>query len=98
MAANRRFPSGGRTMRRFATSRTFLGLQAPSKSQFFEQPPRSAIGAIENSLIASGAGTILALTVGILAAYGIARFGAGGRRLPFQILQLQPALVSMEIR
>jgi multiple sugar transport system permease protein len=40
-------------------------------------------------LIAAGFGTLLALIVGIFAAYGIARFRAGGRVLPFQILQLR---------
>src|SRR5262249_5467521 len=44
---------------------------------------------IEHSLIAAGFGTLLALVVGIFAAYGIARFRAGGRMLPFQILQLR---------
>ena len=34
-------------------------------------------------------GTALALLVGVFAAYGIGRFRAGGRLLPFQILQLR---------
>ena len=51
--------------------------------------PRSAIPYIENSIIAATGGTLLALVVGVLAAYGIARFRAGGRLLPFQILQLR---------
>ena len=50
---------------------------------------RSAIPFIENSIIAATGGTLLALAVGVLAAYGIARFRAGGRMLPFQILQLR---------
>jgi multiple sugar transport system permease protein len=50
---------------------------------------RSAIEPIQNSIIAATGGTLLALTVGILAAYGIARFRSGGRVLPFQILQLR---------
>ena len=66
-----------------------LGLRTQKQSPFFQPPIRSAIDAIENSLIAAGAGTVIALGVGILAAYGIARFRAGGRRLPFQILQLR---------
>ena len=32
---------------------------------------------------------MLALLVGVFAAYGIARFRAGGAQLPFQILQLR---------
>jgi len=32
---------------------------------------------------------VLALVIGIFTAYGIARFRAGGRQLPFQILQLR---------
>jgi len=50
---------------------------------------RSAIPYIENSIIAATGGTLLALAVGVLAAYGIARFRSGGRLLPFQILQLR---------
>ncbi len=50
---------------------------------------RSAIPYIENSIIAATGGTLLALVVGVLAAYGIARFRSGGRMLPFQILQLR---------
>jgi multiple sugar transport system permease protein len=50
---------------------------------------RSAIGYLKNSVIAAVGGTILALVIGIFTAYGIARFRAGGRPLPFQILQLR---------
>lgn len=50
---------------------------------------RSAIPYIENSIIAATGGTLLALVVGVLAAYGIARYRSGGRVLPFQILQLR---------
>jgi multiple sugar transport system permease protein len=50
---------------------------------------RSAIGPLENSLVAATSGTLLALVIGVLAAYGIARFRSGGRMLPFQILQLR---------
>ena len=32
---------------------------------------------------------MLALVIGIFTAYGIARFRAGGKTLPFQILQLR---------
>jgi multiple sugar transport system permease protein len=44
---------------------------------------------LKNSFLAAGGGTLLALMVGIFAAYGIARFRAGGGQLPFQILQLR---------
>lgn len=50
---------------------------------------RSALEPFKNSLIAASGGTALALAIGIFAAYGIARFRAGGRALPFQILQLR---------
>lgn len=66
-----------------------LGLRTQKPSPFFEPPIRSAVSAIENSLIAAGGGTLLALVVGILAAYGIARFGGGGRGLPLRMLQLR---------
>jgi multiple sugar transport system permease protein len=50
---------------------------------------RSAIPYIENSIVAATGGTLLALVVGVLAAYGIARYRSGGSMLPFQILQLR---------
>jgi multiple sugar transport system permease protein len=65
-----------------------LGIEQQS-DVFFSGRSRSAIDPIVNSLIAASAGTVLALLVGIFAAYGIARFRAGGRMLPFQILQLR---------
>jgi multiple sugar transport system permease protein len=65
-----------------------LGIQGAS-SVFFTGRSRSALPYIENSLIAAGFGTLLALVVGVFAAYGISRFRAGGRALPFQILQLR---------
>jgi multiple sugar transport system permease protein len=65
-----------------------LGIEQQSDI-FFSGRSRSAIDPIVNSLIAASAGTALALLVGIFAAYGIARFRAGGRLLPFQILQLR---------
>jgi multiple sugar transport system permease protein len=65
-----------------------LGIQGPT-SGFFSDRSRSALPYIKNSLIAATAGTVLALLVGIFAAYGIGRFRAGGRLLPFQILQLR---------
>jgi len=48
-----------------------------------------ATGPIEHSLIAATGGTLLALLIGVMAAYAIARFRAGGRLLPFQILQMR---------
>jgi multiple sugar transport system permease protein len=65
-----------------------LGIEQESDI-FFSGRSRSALTPIYHSLIAASAGTVLALLVGIFAAYGIARFRAGGRMLPFQILQLR---------
>ena len=65
-----------------------LGLKQ-QEGIFATGKPRSAIPYIENSLIAATGGTLLALGVGVLAAYGIARYRSGGRMLPFQILQLR---------
>jgi multiple sugar transport system permease protein len=65
-----------------------LGI-AQQSNLFFSGRSQSALTPIEHSLIAAGIGTLLALAVGIFAAYGIARFRAGGRLLPFQILQLR---------
>ena len=58
-------------------------------SAFATARSRSALGYLKNSIIAAVGGTVLALVVGIFTAYGIARFRAGGRMLPFQILQLR---------
>jgi multiple sugar transport system permease protein len=65
-----------------------LGISAPS-SQFFSPAPVDASQPIIHSLVAASGGTVLALLVGVFAAYGIARFRAGGKLLPFQILQLR---------
>jgi multiple sugar transport system permease protein len=65
-----------------------LGIRGAT-SVFFTGRSQSALTPVEHSLIAAGFGTLLALIVGIFAAYGIARFRAGGRVLPFQILQLR---------
>jgi multiple sugar transport system permease protein len=48
-----------------------------------------AIGPLKNSLVAATGGTLLAVFVGTLAAYGMGRFRAGGRLFAFQILQLR---------
>jgi multiple sugar transport system permease protein len=65
-----------------------LGIQGET-SIFATGRSKSALTPIEHSLIAAGLGTVLALVIGVFAAYGIARFRAGGRALPFQILQLR---------
>lgn len=66
-----------------------FGIESGEKSVFATARSRSAIEPLVNSVLASVGGTILALVVGIFTAYGIARFRAGGRMLPFQILQLR---------
>lgn len=66
-----------------------LALREPRDSPFLQQPTRSALRPLLNSLIAAGGGTALALLLGVLAAYGISRFRAGGRLLPFTVLQLR---------
>jgi multiple sugar transport system permease protein len=68
---------------------SILGLQEEGSSVFATSRTRSAIVYLKNSVIAATCGTILALIIGIFTAYGIARFRAGGRQLPFQILQLR---------
>jgi multiple sugar transport system permease protein len=66
-----------------------LGIDSGGETVFATQRSRSALGYLQNSAVASVGGTLLALVVGIFTAYGIARFRAGGRLLPFQILQLR---------
>jgi multiple sugar transport system permease protein len=66
-----------------------LGIGEAEGTVFATARSRSAVGYLKNSAIAAVGGTVLALVVGIFAAYGIARFRAGGRMLPFQILQLR---------
>ncbi len=60
-----------------------------TNSSFVEATFPSAVAPIEHSLVAAVGGTGLALLVGTFAAYGIARFRAGGRLFPFAILQLR---------
>jgi multiple sugar transport system permease protein len=67
--------------------RQALGIN--QQTQFFTAAPTDASQPIIHSLIAATGGTVLAMAVGVLAAYGIARFRAGGRLVPFQILQLR---------
>lgn len=66
-----------------------LGIDAGGETIFATQRSRSALGYLKNSAIAAIGGTVLALLFGLFTAYGIARFRAGGRMLPFQILQLR---------
>ncbi|MCC6223125.1 MAG: carbohydrate ABC transporter permease [Thermoleophilia bacterium] len=56
---------------------------------FLTSTPIDATDSIITSLIVAGLGTVLALLVGISTAYGISRFRAGGKMLPFAILQLR---------
>ncbi len=56
---------------------------------FFEAAPTNATDSIVSSIVAATGGTLLAMIVGTLTAYGIARYRAGGPLLPFQILQLR---------
>ena len=56
---------------------------------FLVSTPIDATRPIVNSLVASIAGTLLALLVGTSTAYGISRYRAGGKMLPFSILQLR---------
>ena len=72
-----------------ANFETVLGLSGPKDSPFLQQPSRSALHPIANSLVAAGCGTIVATIFGVLAAYGITRFRAGGRHLPLAILSIR---------
>jgi multiple sugar transport system permease protein len=58
-------------------------------TDFLTSSPVNATRPIINSLTASVFGTLLALVVGTAAAYGISRFRAGGKMLPFSILQMR---------
>jgi multiple sugar transport system permease protein len=68
--------------------RNIFGLTSQNTA-FFQASSTDASSPIVHSFVAAGGGTLLALVVGVLAAYGIGRFRAGGRLLPFQILQLR---------
>jgi multiple sugar transport system permease protein len=62
----------------------------PPTSQFVDvTTSQSAVPYIENSLIAAGGGTVLALVAGTLAAYGVARFRSGGRPFPLAVLLIR---------
>ena len=71
----------------FDNYKSIFGLE--QRGRFSSTGSRDAVPSIVNSLITAVGGTLFALVVGILAAYGIARWRAGGRLLPFQILQLR---------
>jgi multiple sugar transport system permease protein len=53
-----------------------------------------AISALQNSLIVAGGSTVVALLVGTLAGYAMARFNTGGRHLSFWLLtqRMMPAV------
>lgn len=68
----------------------------PPTSQFVDvTTSQSALPFIKNSLIEAGGGSALALVLGTFAAYGVARFRAGGRRFPLGVLLIRalPPLV-----
>jgi multiple sugar transport system permease protein len=67
--------------------RQALGLSTPS--QFFTAAPTDASQPIIHSLVSATGGTLIAMIIGTFAAYGIARYRAGGPMLPFMILQLR---------
>jgi multiple sugar transport system permease protein len=68
--------------------RAILGMPRASGG-FIAATEPSAVPAIKNSLIAAGGGTLLALLIGTLAAYGVAHFRSGGRRFPFALLLIR---------
>jgi multiple sugar transport system permease protein len=69
--------------------RDILGVAQEEEGFFASVRTRDAIQPLKNSFVTATLGTVLAMAVGVFAAYGIARFRAGGRLLPFQILQLR---------
>jgi multiple sugar transport system permease protein len=66
-----------------------LGIAEEEETVFATVRSKDALTPLKNSIVTATLGTVLAMVVGVLAAYGIARFRAGGRMLPFQILQLR---------
>jgi multiple sugar transport system permease protein len=68
----------------------------PPTSEFTDvTTSQSALPFLKNSLIEAGGGSALARVVGTFAAYGVARFRAGGRRFPLAVLLIRalPPLV-----
>jgi multiple sugar transport system permease protein len=59
-----------------------------SKSELIVALDRTAMRPILASLLAAGFGTVIAMTAGTAAAYGLSRFGAGGN-LPLALIQLR---------
>lgn len=59
---------------------------APTLAHFRGVMPQRGSLALQNSLVVASAATALSLTVGGLAAYGLARFGTGGKHLAFWLL------------
>ena len=64
-----------------------FGIEQEGAASFLVSTPINALPSIMHSLIASIGGTLLALLAGVSTAYGISRFKAGGKALPFHILQ-----------
>jgi multiple sugar transport system permease protein len=60
--------------------------QNPSLQYFQRVIESGGLNALKNSLIISTSATVLALLIGSLAAYGLARYKVGGDNLPFFIL------------
>jgi multiple sugar transport system permease protein len=54
----------------------------------FSPIPQSAVGPTINSLVVAILGTAFSMIIGVMAAYGISRYQAGGK-LPFFLLQLR---------
>lgn len=67
--------------------RLLLGLT--NEATFVRATFPSGVEPIIASVVTSVGGTALALAIGILSAYGIARFRAGGRPLPFAVLLIR---------
>lgn len=67
----------------------------PSLAQFRQVMALRGWEALGNSLIVSGGATVIALVVGSLAAYGLARFDTGGRHFGFWLLsqRMMPPVV-----
>lgn len=70
------------------TLKNFKDVFPSSTGAFFSPIPESALQPLIHSFIIATVGTIIAMVVGILAAYGISRYKKGGQ-LPFFLLQLR---------
>lgn len=67
------------------TMENFTTLLTEYRGQFFRGNQTSALPAIINSVIVSVGGTLLALVIGTLAAYGLSRFNTDSGDFPFYI-------------